>query len=199
LRSVRLDSGDLPVLAAEVREALDRLGAPRTRITVTSDLDEYAIAALAAAPVDAYGVGTRLVTGSGAPTAQMVYKLVAREDTGGAMRPVAKAVGSKATLAGAKWAGRRIDDSGHAVEEVVIAGGGPRPGAPEEYGLRPLEIAYVDDGVPQPGWTGAAGVGRAADRHRASVAELPRSALRLSDGEPAIPTVVTQARAGAGA
>ena len=49
-----------------------------TRIVVTSDLDEFAIAALAAAPVDAYGVGTSMVTGCGAPTAGFVYKLVAR-------------------------------------------------------------------------------------------------------------------------
>src|SRR5688500_2223882 len=55
LGGVRLDSGDLVSLAAEVRKQLDDLGATSTRITVTSDLDEYAIAALAAAPVDGYG------------------------------------------------------------------------------------------------------------------------------------------------
>lgn len=59
LGAVRLDSGDLVVQAREVREQLDSLGATDTRIIVTSDLDEYAIAALAAAPVDGYGVGTR--------------------------------------------------------------------------------------------------------------------------------------------
>src|SRR3954464_4932590 len=79
LGAVRLDSGDLAVLAHEVRAELDQLGATGTRIIVTSDLDEYAIAALAAAPVDGYGVGTSLVTGSGHPTCGFVYKLVARE------------------------------------------------------------------------------------------------------------------------
>jgi nicotinate phosphoribosyltransferase len=83
LGGVRLDSGDLLVQAREVRAQLDALGARDTRIIVTSDLDEYAIAALAAAPVDAYGIGTSLVTGSGAPTAGLVYKLVAREDDAG--------------------------------------------------------------------------------------------------------------------
>ena len=78
LGAVRLDSGDLIELARQVRDQLDSLGATDTRIVVTSDLDEYAIAALAAAPVDGYGVGTSLVTGSGAPTAGLVYKLVAR-------------------------------------------------------------------------------------------------------------------------
>ncbi len=80
LGAVRLDSGDLGVLAHEVRAQLDAAGAHEVRITVTSDLDEHAIAALAVAPVDSYGVGTSVVTGSGAPTCGMVYKLVARED-----------------------------------------------------------------------------------------------------------------------
>lgn len=80
LGGVRIDSGDLPIVAGDVRAQLDELGATSTRITVTSDLDEYAIAALAASPVDAYGVGTSVVTGSGYPTASMVYKLVARQD-----------------------------------------------------------------------------------------------------------------------
>ena len=83
LGGVRLDSGDLVASAQRVRELLDSLGNHNTKITVTSDLDEYAIASLAAAPVDSYGVGTRLVTGSGAPTSAMVYKLVERENTAG--------------------------------------------------------------------------------------------------------------------
>lgn len=87
LGGVRLDSGDLVTQASAVRSLLDMLGNTNTKITVTSDLDEYAIAALRAAPVDSYGVGTRLVTGSGAPTSSMVYKLVAREGTSGTMEP----------------------------------------------------------------------------------------------------------------
>ena len=86
LGAVRLDSGDLGVLAQEVRHQLDAAGARDTKITVTSDLDEYAIAALAVAPVDSYGVGTSVVTGSGAPTCGMVYKLVAREGSSGDAR-----------------------------------------------------------------------------------------------------------------
>src|SRR5699024_8272182 len=91
LGGVRLDSGDLVGQAHEVRAQLDRLGATGTRIVVTSDLDEYAIAALAAAPVDVYGVGTSVVTGSGHPAAGMVYKLVSRESSDGVMEGVAKA------------------------------------------------------------------------------------------------------------
>ncbi|MDR0945438.1 MAG: nicotinate phosphoribosyltransferase [Bifidobacteriaceae bacterium] len=191
LACVRIDSGDLAAVASEVRGLLDSLGNTDTKITVTNDLDEYAIAGLAAAPVDSYGVGTRLVTGSGAPTAEMVYKLVARSDASGQLRPVAKRVGGKGTLGGAKWAGRRVDDAGTAAEEIVITGSGPRPVAPDDYGVRPLEVDLVLGGEVQPGWTGADGLARARERHAASVAELPRDAHRLSAGEPAIPTVVT--------
>ena len=99
---------------ARARELLDELGATRTRIVVTSDLDEYAIAGLMAAPVDGYGVGTSLVTGSGAPTAGMVYKLVERDGI-----PVAKKSEGKRSVGGRKHAVRRHDADGIATAEVV--------------------------------------------------------------------------------
>ncbi len=82
LGAVRIDSGDLPMVARQVRDLLDELGARDTKIVLSGDLNEYSIAALAAAPVNGYGVGTSLVTGSGAPTAALVYKLVARAREG---------------------------------------------------------------------------------------------------------------------
>ena len=119
LGAVRLDSGDLGVLARQVRDQLDRLGATGTRIVVTSDLDEHAIAALASAPVDAYGVGTQLVTGSGHPTCGFVYKLVAREGEDGVMVSVAKLSKDKASVGGRKFALRRRSPAGVAQAEVV--------------------------------------------------------------------------------
>src|SRR3954470_18363550 len=95
LGGIRLDSGDLPTLATRARALLDELGATQTRIIVTSDLDEYAIAGLMAAPVNGYGVGTSLVTGSGAPTMGMVYKLVERDGV-----PVAKRSEGKNSVGG---------------------------------------------------------------------------------------------------
>ncbi|CAM5597412.1 Nicotinate phosphoribosyltransferase pncB1 [Streptomyces microflavus] len=74
LGAVRIDSGDLLLVAHRVRQQLDELGATGTKIVVTSDLDEYAIASLAAAPVDAYGVGTQLVTGSRTCACSMVCR-----------------------------------------------------------------------------------------------------------------------------
>src|SRR6476469_3377826 len=117
LGGIRLDSGDLPTLARHARELLDSLGATKTRIVVTSDLDEYAISGLMAAPVDRYGVGTSLVTGSGAPTVGMVYKLVERDGV-----PVAKRSEGKASVGGRKSAVRRHDRSGTAIAEVISAG-----------------------------------------------------------------------------
>src|SRR5690606_35508856 len=102
--AVRLDSGDLGVVAQQVCAQLDSLGATGTKIVVSSDLDEHAIAALAVAPVDSYGVGTSVVTGSGAPTCGMVYKLVERENADGVMEPVVKASAAKASIGGRKSA-----------------------------------------------------------------------------------------------
>ncbi len=180
LGAVRLDSGDLIVQAHEVRALLDSLGATDTRIIVTSDLDEYAIAALQAAPVDGYGVGTALVTGSGAPTSSMVYKLVSREDASGTMTPVAKKSKDKLSVGGRKWALRRIGSNGRAEAEIV--GIGERP--LDDGNDRSLMVDLVRAGERLT--TGDLGAARA--RHTASRAELPRHATQLQRGEVCIPT-----------
>ncbi|GAA1919315.1 nicotinate phosphoribosyltransferase [Nocardioides lentus] len=179
LGAVRLDSGDLGVLAQEVRAQLDELGATGTRIVVTSDLDEHAIASLAAAPVDAYGVGTQLVTGSGHPTSGLVYKLVAREGADGELVAVAKRSPGKDSHGGRKWAARRVED-GRATAEVV--GTGERPDDPS---LRDLLVPLVRAGEV----VGAEDLDRARERHAAVRAELPAAATRMSRGEAVLPTV----------
>ena len=184
LGAVRLDSGDLLGQAREVRAQLDGLGATGTRILVTSDLDEYAIAALAAAPVDGYGVGTQLVTGSGAPTASMVYKLVARTDADGVLQPVEKKSTGKASVGGRKWAMRRRNAAGVAVAEVI--GIGERPAA-DDGDDRPLMVDLVRGG----GVVDRRDLHDARARHTASRSELPRTALQLQRGEVAIPTLYT--------
>ncbi|WP_029150954.1 nicotinate phosphoribosyltransferase [Microbacterium indicum] len=190
LGGVRIDSGDLPLVAAEVRAQLDGLGNRDTTITVTSDLDEYAIAALAASPVDSYGVGTSLVTGSGYPTAGLVYKLVARQDAAGGWIPVAKTAPGKGSQGGRKSAFRRIEH-GRATAEVVrvsdsfdvAAGAGP------DHDDRALEVPYVVEGEIDSAYEGAAGVAAAREHHRRVRDELPVRALALSRSDPAIPTL----------
>ena len=181
LGAVRLDSGDLLEQARQVRAQLDSLGATATRIIVTSDLDEYAIASLASAPVDAYGVGTQLVTGSGAPTASMVYKLVSRSDDGGVMRPVEKRSASKTSVGGRKWALRRLSPDGVAEAEVV--GIEERPTDDGDDRALMVDLIRAGELLARPD------LNVARERHLASRAELPASALRLQRGEVAIPTV----------
>ena len=178
LGAIRLDSGDLPTLAARARALLDELGATRTRVIVTSDLDEYAIAAMAASPVDGYGVGTSLVTGSGAPTVGMVYKLVERDGV-----PVAKRSENKTSTGGRKFAVRRHED-GVATAEVVSA----EPVAPRN-GDRELVVPLVKGGE----LLDPAGPAETLERARAHYAEvreaLPPEAWALSRGEPVLDTV----------
>jgi nicotinate phosphoribosyltransferase len=185
LGAVRLDSGDLVAQAQWVRQLLDNLGNENTKIVVTSDLDEFAIAALQSAPVDSYGVGTSLVTGSGAPTASMVYKLVSRTDDDGDFVSVAKAAKNKASVGGRKYALRKLDERGIATAEVV--GVGHRPD--DDGNDRPLLQQFMKNGELMPGWTGHEGVLRARRRHTESMAELPAVVNRLQRGEAAIPTL----------
>lgn len=197
LGGVRLDSGDLPALVREVRAQLDALGATGTRITVTSDLDEHTIAALRAAPVDAFGVGTSVVTGSGSPAAGFVYKLVARRDasSGGApgeWMPVAKASTGKASIGGAKRAERLLRDGVAVAERIVIdddRDGLPEAQTPADLTARSLTVPLMRDGEADAQWLGPAGVAAAREHRAAAVAELPAAALRLSRGEPALPTI----------
>jgi nicotinate phosphoribosyltransferase len=188
LGAVRIDSGDLPGQASAVRRQLDALGATKTRITVTSDLDEYAIAALRVAPVDSYGVGTSVVTGSGSPTAGMVYKLVARVGDDGEWVSVAKKSAAKLSVGGRKFPVRSLVD-GQAASEVLHVEDDPdAPTARADAG-RALLVPLVTEGVADPRYLGAAGTALAREHRAAAVAELPADAVRLARGEPVIPTV----------
>ncbi|AYG02464.1 nicotinate phosphoribosyltransferase [Gryllotalpicola protaetiae] len=185
LGGVRLDSGDLPKLVGKVRAQLDALGATGTKITVTNDLDEYAIAALSASPVDSYGVGTSLVTGSGAPAAGMVYKLVAHKTDEGEWIPVAKKSDGKASVGGRKVPIRHLDSSGTATAEVVHVLT-TRP--PRDAG-RELLVTLMADGEADASFVGAGGVAAARLHNAKAIDELPEEAFRLGAGDPALHTL----------
>ena len=184
LGAVRIDSGDLPETVAAVRKQLDSLGATGTKITVTNDLDEFTIAALRAAPVDSYGVGTSVVTGSGSPAAGMVYKLVARRDDAGEWISVAKRSPQKATVGGRKFPVRELDADGIATAEVIHLG---QPEAAAAH-HRPLLVPLIESGVIVEKYRGAAGTALARQHRADAVAELPLEAFRLGRGDPVIPT-----------
>ncbi|TFC56070.1 MULTISPECIES: nicotinate phosphoribosyltransferase [unclassified Cryobacterium] len=197
LGSIRIDSGDLPTVAAAARAQLDSLGAVNTQITVTSDLDEYSIAALSASPVDAFGVGTSLVTGSGAPAAGMVYKLVAHRNTADEWVSVAKTSASKASVGGRKSAVRLLDATGTAREEIVmVAANGPTDAPvdahePHAAGAteRSLLVPLMEAGVVDERYVGSAGTRLAREQNAAAMRELPIDAFRLGRGDAVIPTV----------
>jgi len=179
LGAIRIDSGDVGPLARKAREQLDALGAKDTRIVVSGDLDEHAIAALRAEPVDAYGVGTSVVTGSGAPTAGMVYKLVEVDG-----KPVAKRSAHKESRGGRKSALRRHRETGTAVEEVIWTAASPVPErGPNDH---ELQIPLVRDGLTV---DDLPTLDDARQRLRRALVSLPWEGLKLSHGEPAIPTV----------
>ncbi len=183
LGAIRIDSGDLGVLARQARRQLDDLGAHGTQIVVSGDLDEYAIAALRAEPVDSYGVGTSVVIGSGAPTAGMVYKLVEVDG-----RPVAKRSSHKESRGGRKSALRRHKPTGTALEEVVFTvAGGLEPGEYER--VLPMPMVRGGQRVGPPDTLDA---GR--ERLRAALISVPWEGLKLSRGEPALPTTFEEAR-----
>ena len=181
LGAVRIDSGDQGALAAEVRAELDALGATDTRIVVTSDLDEFAIAALAAAPVDGYGVGTQLVIGSGHPTCGFVYKLVSREGGDGEMVSVAKKSTDKPSIGGRKYALRRRNAAGVAEAEVIGIGVAPVDDGDD----RALLVPLVRDGE----ILGREPLTAARDRHAAARDELPLEAQSMAKGDPVLPTL----------
>ncbi len=178
LGAIRIDSGDLAVESRRARAILDSLGADKTRITVTSDLDEYVIAALADAPVDGFGVGTRLVTGSGHPTASMVYKLVAVGDADGVMRSVAKKSVGKVSIGGRKVAYRVIQRDVAVAEHFVLHPHGLEGGLPGRTLTAPLMRAgEILDAPTLP---------EIRDAHAAAKAELPLAELAVADGPAAL-------------
>ena len=181
LNAVRIDSGDLGVLARQVRAQLDELGAVNTKIVVSGDLDEYAIASLRAEPVDLYGVGTSLVTGSGAPTAGMVYKLVEVDGV-----PVAKRASHKESQGGAKRAARAARDTGTVVEEIIYRDGAALPEkVAGNLNVRALQIPLMRAGRRVPDLPDL----EASRTHLArGLVSLPWEGLGLSHGDPAIGT-----------
>lgn len=179
LGGVRIDSGDLGAVTRRVRKQLDDLGNHNTNIVVSSDLDEFAIAGLRGDPVDVYGVGTSVATGSGAPTAGMVYKVVEVDGI-----PVAKRSTSKQSVGGAKRALRTYRSSGVAVEEIVYPFEAPAPDT-GQLDTREMTIPLMRDGHIVDGLPDLHASREYLDQARKT---LPWEGLALSRDEAAVPT-----------
>ena len=175
--AVRIDSGNLLASSIRARALLDELGAASCRIVASGDLDEYRVAELeeARAPIDAYLVGTSLVTGSGHPTASVVYKLVAIADSAeeaAPLRAVGKLSPGKMTVGGRKNVHRTVDSDGfwsaevlsvlpvevpegsHHPQQALIAAGSPMPigdvGEARARCLERRERLRPSDRIPRP-------------------------------------------------
>ncbi|MGY6501718.1 MAG: nicotinate phosphoribosyltransferase [Acidimicrobiales bacterium] len=173
---VRLDSGDLVVLSHRVRRILDDGGLTDAVIVASGDLDEYRIAEMldAGAPIDAFGVGTQMVTSADAPSLGAVYKLV-HDDHG----PKIKLAPDKVTLPGRKalW---RVGSGDRSHHDVVALDGEPIS-VPDGYWARPLLETVMTDGRrvrPDPS------LDDIKDRCRSAVAALPDHVRSLESTEP---------------
>ncbi|WP_028581267.1 nicotinate phosphoribosyltransferase [Desulfogranum japonicum] len=109
VKGVRIDSGDLALLSKQVRRALDDSGLDKVKIMASNSLDEYALRQLEQqnAPIDGYGIGTRLITSSDAPYLDCAYKMVEYKGQG-----KRKKSASKTTWPGRKQVYRYYDEDG---------------------------------------------------------------------------------------
>lgn len=173
---IRIDSGDLHEETVNARELLDSLGAIDTKIVLSSDIDEYTISEMKerGTPVDAVGAGTRVVTGSGAPTAEMVYKLVQINDM-----PVSKRAEGKISTGGIKVTYREFHEDGTMAGEFFKVG---TTSAPFTSSQHPTQILLVDG---QGDYFHQEDIEVSRARHREQVAYLPESARLILAGDAA--------------
>ncbi|MBA3893520.1 MAG: nicotinate phosphoribosyltransferase [Gemmatimonadales bacterium] len=135
LAGVRLDSGDLLILSRQVRRIFDEAGFPEVRVLVSGGLDEHDIERLLAqgAPIDAFGIGTRLNVSADAPSLDLVYKLVRYGD-----RDVLKLSEGKETWVGAKAIYRMRDADGKVAGDVLALEDEAPPADAGESLLQPV-------------------------------------------------------------
>lgn len=173
LGAVRLDSGDLLGLSRAVRRILDEAECPEVRILASGGLDEHDVARLVAegAPIDGFGVGSRMAVSADAPSLDLVYKMVSHDG-----RDVLKLSEGKETWAAAKQVERTREADGRIREDRLLLA--DEPPAPEASGLLQPVMHAGRLLRPHPP------LAEARARCRTELATLPDSARRLTDPEP---------------
>ncbi len=179
LRGIRLDSGDLAALAREARRRLDQAGLANLKIFASGNLDEHRITELVAdgAPIDAFGVGTRMGTSADAPSLDMAYKLAVLDGLGRL-----KLTANKDTWPGIKQVWRRFDDEGVPLGDTIGLHHEDLPGSP-------LLVPFMRGG--RRTGAGTEALDRARDRAAAELERLPEGLRRLEHAEPHYPVAVS--------
>jgi len=179
IRGVRLDSGDLGEHARQVRRILDDGGLPHVTIFASGNLDEFAVARLveARAPIDGFGIGTRVDVSADAPYLDCAYKL---EEYAG--RPRRKKSEGKATWPGRKQVFRRRDDAGRLAGDSVSLESAPQPG-------EPLLVPVMQQGRRL---SPAESLDALRQRTATQLAALPEPLRRLESAESPYPVAISQ-------
>jgi len=182
IKGVRIDSGDLGEHARRVRAILDAAGLTALTVFASGNLDEHRVQELVAskAPIDGFGIGTRMNTSADAPFLDCAYKLEEYEG-----RPRRKRSEGKATWPGRKQVYRRYDAAGRSTGDVLALADDVMPGTPQ---LQPV----VRSGQPLPERQGLAA---ARERVKAELARLPESLRSLRETVPYTVDVAPSVRA----
>jgi nicotinate phosphoribosyltransferase len=180
VRAIRLDSGDLDDLAKAARELLDAAGLDRVQIFASGNLDEYGVQKLvrSGAPINAFGIGTRLGTSEDAPNLDIVYKLAQLDD-----RPLLKLSADKATLPGVKQVWREEDGNGVPIRDTLGLVDEDLPG-------RSLLVPVMEGGHRLSG--GSDSLDAARERCAEELRRLPPAMRRLDAGIEPYPVAVSK-------
>ncbi len=192
LSAVRIDSGDLARLSKEARAAFDEAGLPYVKISVSNDLDEYTIQSLFAqgAPIDSFGVGTKLATCDPQPSLGGVYKLSAiRANTDEPWRPVIKLSEQayKRTIPGIQHVLRFYDEAGCPTGDMICQEG-EKPQSNEMIDILDTYSSYFVSGEPKEllervvehgRGVGASSIEQARERCKTSIMHLDAAVTRF--------------------
>jgi len=179
VRAIRLDSGNFAQLAVEARRRLDAAGLDRVQIFASGNLDEVKVQELleSGAPIDGFGIGTRLGTSQDAPNLDIVYKLAQVDE-----RPLLKLSTDKNTLPGIKQVWRKEDENGVAIGDTLGLAHEDLPG-------RSLLVPVMEGGRRLD--AGHEGIETVRARASNELRKLPQAMRSLTTGVEAYPVTVS--------
>ncbi|MFH1359525.1 MAG: nicotinate phosphoribosyltransferase [Candidatus Omnitrophota bacterium] len=176
LKAIRLDSGNLIQLACQARRLLDQASLNYVKIFASGNLDEYKIKELIAlkAPIDSFGVGTKMGVSVDAPYCDVIYKLSEITDVNGEFLPTMKLSEGKSTYPGRKQVYRQLNKKGHYKKDIIALENEPIDG-------KKLLVKVIDNGIcvyRQPS------LGEIRKRAKENLSKLPIQVKKLAHSSP---------------